>query len=105
MGVIKKTVAIHPVIDKFIRKTWAILIENGHDATYSTALNFMLLIAIMEAIKRGNLSEETINTVWNFLKDEKTIEELNLTDQLSNIAEKILKETIEKINEIFKKKK
>jgi hypothetical protein len=91
MGVVKKTVAIHPVIDKFIRKTWAILIENGYDATYSTALNFMLLIAIMEAIKGGSLSEETINIVWDFLKDEKTIEELNLTDQLSNIAEKISK--------------
>jgi predicted histidine transporter YuiF (NhaC family) len=91
LGVIKKTVAIHPVIDKFIRKTWAVLIENGYDATYSTALNYMLLIAIMEVIKRESLNEETINTVCNFLKDEKTIEELNLTDQLSNIAEKILK--------------
>ena len=105
MGVIKKTVVIHPMIDIFIRKTWAMLIENGYDATYSTALNFMLLGAIMEATKEGGWSKETRDIVWNFIKDEKTIEELNLTDQLSNIAEKISKEIIEKVNEILKNKK
>jgi len=49
MTVIKKTVVIHPLMDSYVRKTWAILIENGKDASYSTALNFMLLATIFEA--------------------------------------------------------
>lgn len=49
MATIKKTVVIHPIMDSYIRKTWAILIENGKDASYSTALNFMILATIFEA--------------------------------------------------------
>jgi hypothetical protein len=47
--VIRKTIAIHPIMDSYIRKTWALLIEEGYDEGYSTALNFMLLATIMEA--------------------------------------------------------
>jgi hypothetical protein len=47
--------AIYPAIDKYVkyvRETWAALIKAGYDAIYSTALNFMLLIAIMGTIAR-----------------------------------------------------
>ena len=50
---IKKTVVLHPIMDSYIRKKWAILIENGHGANYSTALDRMLLAAIMEVTKEG----------------------------------------------------
>ena len=89
MTVVKKSVAIHPIMDKGVRKIWSHLIENGYDATYSTAVNFMLLGAIFEATKKGGWSDETIRIVWNFVEDKKTIKELNLEDQLANIAEQI----------------
>jgi len=86
MPVVKKTVAIHPMMDRYVRKTWALLVENGYDATYSTALNFMLLATIFETTKDGGLSEKTRDLIWNFVRDQKTIDELNLEDQLANIA-------------------
>lgn len=89
MTVIKKTVVIHPIMDSYIRKTWAILIENGKDASYSTALNFMLLAAIFEATKPDGLSEKTRDLVWDFVEDQKTIDELNLQDTLTALEEKV----------------
>jgi len=104
--VVKKTVAIHPIIDSYIRKTWALLVESGYDATYSTALNFMLLGAIFEALKNGGWSEETRRLVWSFMEDEETVKELNLEDQLANIAERVSvpKEVIISIREKVKVK-
>jgi hypothetical protein len=98
VGVVKKTVAIHPVMDAFVRKTWATLIEAGYDATYSTALNFMLLTAVLEVSEKG-ISEKVMKILQSFLKDEKTIEELNLVDQASNIIEKLMKEIIKTVAE------
>jgi hypothetical protein len=101
MPVVKKTVAIHPIMDAYIRKTWALLVESGYDATYSTALNFMLLGAISEALKVGGWSEETRRRVWSFMEDEGTVKELNIEDHLANIGEKISvsKEVIIEIRE------
>jgi hypothetical protein len=84
---IKKTVVLHPIMDSYIRKTWAILIDNGHDASYSTALNWMLLATIIEASKEGHLSEETIETVQSFMDDQGTIMDLNLQDHLANLRD------------------
>jgi hypothetical protein len=89
MPIVRKTVAIHPVVDSYIRKTWSMLVEAGYDAAYSTALNFMLLGAIFEAVKEGGWSQKTRELVWSFLEDEKTISELNLEDQLAKIADKL----------------
>ena len=89
MTVVKKSVAIHPIMDKTVREIWSYLIKKGYDATYSTALNFMLLGAIYEAIKKGGWSDKTIRLVWSFVEDKKTIKELNLEDQLVNIAKQI----------------
>jgi predicted histidine transporter YuiF (NhaC family) len=106
MPVVRKTVAIHPIIDNYVRKTWSMLIENGYDATYSTALNFMLLGAISEAMKEGGWSKETRNIVWSFMEDEKTINELNLEDHLASIADKLSvpKNVIVEIREKIKAK-
>ena len=84
---IKKTVVLHPMMDQYVRKTWALLIEDGYDATYSMALNFMVLSAIQEGIKDGGLAEETRNVIWAFVDDQATISQLNLQDHLSQLRE------------------
>ena len=89
MGVIKKTVVIHPIMDSYVRKTWALLIESGKDASYSSALNFMLLATIFEAQKPEGLTEETRKFIWNFIEDQNTIDELNLEDFMATFEEKI----------------
>lgn len=85
--VVKKTVAIHPIMDGYIRMTWAMLVEAGYDATYSSALNFMLLATIMETTKEGGLSDETRDKIWQFAEDQATISELNLQEHLANLRE------------------
>jgi ketol-acid reductoisomerase len=85
--VVKKTVAIHPIMDGYIRKTWSMLIEAGYDATYSSALNFMLLAMIMETTKEGGLSDKARDTIWEFARDQATITELNLQEHLANLRE------------------
>jgi len=109
MVIIKKTVVIHPIMDSYIRKTWAILIENGKDASYSTALNFMLLATILEATKSEGLSQKARDLVWNFVEDQKTINELNLQDFLTsfeyNITVDMIKQTfIENFGKTFEKR-
>ncbi|GAH62823.1 unnamed protein product [marine sediment metagenome] len=82
---VKKTVVLHPIMDTYVRKTWAILIEDGHDATYSMALNFMLLATIMLAKNEEGLSEETQETLQGFLSDQQTINHLNSQEYLSRL--------------------
>ena len=84
---IKKTVVLHPMMDQYVRKTWAILIEDGYDATYSMALNFMLLTAIQEGIKDGGLAKETADVLRSFVNDQATISQLNLQDHLGQLRD------------------
>ncbi len=83
--VVKKTIVLHPIMDAYVRKTWALLIEDGVEATYSSALNFMLLATIKEAEKDGGLSSETRDAIWNFAYDPDTMDRLNLEDGLINV--------------------
>jgi hypothetical protein len=89
MAIIKKSVVLHPLIERFVRETQALLIraEPPVDATYSAALNFLLLSGIHEALKPGGLTQETRDTIWDFVRDRETIEELNLHDRLSAVQE------------------
>jgi hypothetical protein len=86
MSVVKKSVAIHPIIDKGIRRVWSLLIDMGYDASYSTAINFILLGAFFEATKEEGFSNETLNHMQDFLKNKK-IDEINIADQLMNISQ------------------
>lgn len=86
---VKKTVAIHPLMDKYVRQTWSILIEDGYDATYSTALNFMLLAAIGEATSGKGWSKTTRQNVWSFVEDEATMRALSLEDHLASLKQLI----------------
>lgn len=76
-------------MEEYIRRTWAILIENGKDASYSSALNLFLLATIFETQKPKGLSKKTRELLWNFIDDQKTMDELNLKDSLVTLEEKI----------------
>lgn len=84
-GTIKKTVVIHPIMDSKIRTVWSLLIGGGHNASYSMALNFLLLVAIIEMSKEGGLSEKTMESMQDFLKDREMIDELDLQEHLGQL--------------------
>ena len=90
--VVKKTVAIHPIMDGYIRGTWSMLIDGGYDATYSSALNLMLLVAIMEAKDERGLTDKTKAAIWDFAHDQATIDQLNLQEHLSHLRDYYQKE-------------
>lgn len=90
MTVVKKTVAINPIIDDYVRKTWAILIEEGYDASYSTALNYMLLCQILIVADKG-IPQKIRNELNSFLIDESSIDELNIEDFSQKIDELVEK--------------
>ncbi len=46
MTIVKKTVALHPLVDRAVRRLWARLIEAGLDASYSTALNLLVMLSL-----------------------------------------------------------
>lgn len=85
MRTVKKTVVLPAELDVAVRKVWAVLIDKGIDATYSTALNAMLVAATAEASGDSNYSPETWETVNAFLSDHDTIDRLNLDDMLGQV--------------------
>jgi len=87
--VVKKTVAIHPVIDSFIRKVWATLIEHGYNATYSTSLNLLLLYAILKILNFKD--EDCVKILRGFINDENVLTEINLEDQMTNVIDILAK--------------
>jgi len=74
--IIKKSVSLNPLLDFFVRKTWAILIDKGYNVSYSTALNYMLLTALNSVINQG-IDERTSRALMSFLKDQKSIKRLD----------------------------
>jgi hypothetical protein len=84
---VKKSIVLHPVMDEYVRRTWAMLIDQGYEANYSTALNFMLLAATMEGSKEDRFSEETIQALQTFLEDREVLNRLNLRESLANLRE------------------
>ncbi len=87
--IIKKTVVIHPLMDSYVRKTWSLMVDAGYDGTYSSALNIMLLMSILEATKKDGLAQQTRDEIWKFATDQATIKRLNLEERLDNIRQLI----------------
>lgn len=90
MSVVKKTVALHPIMDNYVRKMWAILIEDGYDASYSTAINYMLLCQMMTVIEKG-IPKKVRDDLNSFLEDEDSIQELNIEDFGTRVDELVEK--------------
>ncbi|MFB0543210.1 MAG: hypothetical protein ACETVR_00365 [Candidatus Bathyarchaeia archaeon] len=78
-GVIRKTVTLHPLLDQYVRVTQASILHTGKDASYSSSLNYMLLMAVSLVAHQG-IDEKTWERVSSFLEDEKSIEDLDLED-------------------------
>lgn len=83
--VVKKTVVLHQVMDEYLRRTWAMLIDLGYGANYSTALNLMLLAAIMEGAKESGFSEQTKETLKSFLANPEALERLSTHESVTNL--------------------
>lgn len=96
MPVVKKTVALHPIMDDYVRKLLAILIQKGWNATYSTALNYMILGHAMDVSSR-KMHPKVVKILQDFLHDRKTIGEIQRHDRLT----KYLKESQKRIKERY----
>lgn len=66
---IKKTVVINQIADEFIRKLWAVLVQEGYNASYSTAVNMMILGHVMN-VDEERLSKNTKKELLSFLEDD-----------------------------------
>jgi len=87
MPVIKKTVALHPIMDNYVRMLQAILIQKGWNATYSTALNYMVLYNVMDVSTR-KMHRKVLEVLRDFLHDRRTIREIQRQDRLTEYLEK-----------------
>jgi len=91
MTVVKKTIALHPIMDNYIRTLLAILIQKGWNATYSTALNYMILGHAMDVSTR-KMHPEVVKILQDFLHDRKTIREIQRHDRLTKYSEESRKQ-------------
>lgn len=91
-GVVRKTVVLHPIWNQYVRITQALILESGMDASYSLALNYMLLTGFFSVVHQG-IDEETMEIMSAFLEDEKTIEDLNFEDLKLRYEEALSKKT------------
>jgi len=93
MPVIKKTVALHPIMDGYVRKLQAILIGKGWNATYSTALNYFILYHVFDTVYRKKRRDELLKA---FLEDTRTLGEIAKQDIITEYSEQMLKKIAEK---------
>ena len=97
MQVVKRSVAIDPVLDRVIRGTWEGLVDAGYDVSYSTVLNFLLTLAVLQTAKHG-IDEDIAQTLKELLETSPTVLELDIVDaelKLKDIAVKALLQSTE----------
>jgi len=90
MSVVKKTVALHPIMDRYVRKLQAILVDNGYNASYSTALNYMVLYQVFD-VAYGKNPRKVRELLARFLNDPKTINKIVREDLLAEYLGEIRK--------------
>lgn len=91
MPVVKKTVALNSVVDEVVRKCWAILIQRGYDATYSMALNALIMAGwLAPTYMRNKDSNKLFDDFNNFLHDENTIKEINFEEMVIKFEDHIV---------------
>ena len=90
----KRTVAIHPLLDSYIRETWALMVKDPDvsDPTCSAALNFMLVGAVIDASQDGGWTDDAREAAWGFASDRETVERLGLEERLSQFREQLRRE-------------
>lgn len=82
MPVVKKTVAINPGVDRIVRRFQAILVAMGYNATYSTAVNYMLLGHYSNITHRG-MHSDVAKGLQSFLDDRKITREILREDGMT----------------------
>jgi hypothetical protein len=93
LPVVKKTVALHPIMDGYVRKLHAILVDKGLNATYSTALNYMVLYQVFDTLYGKKRRDELLQ---GFLEDTQTLSEIAKQDIISEYVEEMRKRIEEK---------
>jgi hypothetical protein len=93
LPVVKKTVALHPITDGYVRKLHAILVDKGWNATYSTALNYMVLYQVFNTIYGKKKRDRLLRA---FLEDTRTLGEIAKEDIITEYSEQLLKKIQEK---------
>ncbi len=86
MPVVKRTVALHPITDSYVRRLQAILAQKGYKATYSMALNYMLLYNIFD-VQYRKIHPKVREFLQSFLNDQKTIKQLRREDIMTDYLE------------------
>jgi hypothetical protein len=95
MPVVKKTVALHPIMDSYVRKLQAILVEKGYNATYSTALNYMILYNVFDVQQRG-VHPKVAEFLQSFLNDRRTVKQIRREDRMAEYLEQSRKQIRER---------
>jgi len=75
---VKRSVAIHPAMDKVVKEIYSILLRLDYRGiTYSTALNLLLLAGFMETQQKEKgdwgWSRETHEVIREFLQDRASV--------------------------------
>jgi len=86
MPVVKKTVALHSFMDRYVRRLQAILINKGYNVTYSTALNYMVLYNVFD-VQHRKMHPKVVELLQSFLNDRKTIKGIQREDKLNEYLE------------------
>lgn len=86
MPVVKKTVALHPIMDSYVRKLQAILVEKGYNATYSTVVNYVILYQVLDVIHRKT-HPKVAKLLQSLLNDRRTIKEIQREDRMTEYLE------------------
>jgi len=90
--IVRKTIAVPDVLDHEIRKLWAILIEKGYDATYSTAINTLVVAGLIapQLLSPGSKQwKHFFDIINDFLSDVNTIEAINKEEARVRYGENI----------------
>jgi hypothetical protein len=93
LTVVKKTIALHPIMDGYVRKLQSILIDKGWNATYSTALNYFVLYHVFDTVYGKKRRNELLRA---FLEDTRTLGEIAREDVIAEYSEQLLKRIQEK---------
>jgi hypothetical protein len=78
--VVKKTIALHPIMDRYVRLTEKTLREKGYDPTYSTAVNFMLLYIIFD-LQYRKVQPKVAKMLSDFLNDRESVNQISRKDR------------------------
>jgi len=102
MVVIKKSITIHPIVDEVVRKLWAILIQKGYDATYSTTLSMLALGGCLSVslMKEGSKEwQEYFKIINGFLNSKIETKPAEFSKAMTNYERYIVPKVRETNNE------